>query len=261
MLAKRGGRVLQHRERPAGALQHAGDHAPVRLEHAAAANADLHLARAHGAHRHVEREHQHMHAGRVGAAHQVEADRVVVLGKAVELQPEHVRRDLGDLLDGGAAGDAERVWHARALRGLGQQLVGAGPDHDRAAHRRHAERRGVFAAEQLDIDRRHARHDAVARHHLDGVERRPVVLDAGVVTRAAVAVFEGEMRQPPLRATAKIVDGRIPALMLERSSASRVEPGMAAAMAVMSCMERPQPAFCFPAGASIARPAPSKMAE
>ena len=215
MLAKRGRRVLQERERPAGAFHHAGDHAPVRLEHAAAAHADLDLARAHGAHRHVEREHQHMDAGGIRAPHQVEADGMVVLGEAIELQPHHVGRDLGDLLDGGAAGDAERVGNARALRGLGEQLVGAGPDHDRAAHRRDAERRGVFAAEQFDIDRRQLRHDAVARHHLDGVERRPVVLDAGVVARAAVAVFVGEMRQPPRRAAAQVVDRRIPALVLD----------------------------------------------
>ena len=201
-----------------------------------------------------------MDAGGLRAPHQVEADGVIVLGEAIELEPEHVGRDLGDLLDGGAAGNAERVGHARALRGLGQQLVGARPDHDRAAHRRDAERRGIFAAEQFDIDRRQLRHDAVARHHLDGVERRPVVLDAGVVARAAVAVFEGEVRQPPRRAAAQIIDRRKPALVLDESSATAVAPGVAAAMAVMSCMERPQPCSVLLC-AIIARRARSEMAE
>ena len=150
------------------------------------------------AHRHVEREHQHMSAGRLGPLDQVEADGVVVLGKAIELEPEHIRRDLGDLLDGGAAGDAKRIGHPRPLRRPRQHLVGPGPDHDRAAHGRDAERGAVALAEQFHLDRRQRGHDAVARDQFHRVERRPIVLDAGIGARAAIAVFIGEMRQAPL---------------------------------------------------------------
>ena len=151
-----------------------------------------------------------MTAGRLGAPRQVEADGVVVPGGAIKLEPEHVGRDLGDALDGRAADRAERIGNAGTLRGAGEILVGARPDDGRAAHRRNADRRGVAAAEQLDLARRQRRHHAIARHHFHRIEPRPIALDAGVVlARAAVAIFKREMRQPPARAAAQIVDGRI----------------------------------------------------
>ena len=73
------------------------------------------------------------------------------------------------------------------------------------------------------------------------------MLDAGVVAGAAVAVFIGEMRQPARRAAAQIVDGRKPALVLEKFG-DRVAPGVAAAMAVMSSMDVPNPIQCSVGG-------------
>ena len=73
------------------------------------------LARARGAHRHVERERQHLGVDRLRAPHQIEADLVIIVPEPIELQPEHIGRGFRRLLDGGAAGDAERVGHARAL--------------------------------------------------------------------------------------------------------------------------------------------------
>ena len=100
-----------------------------------AAEPDHHFARARGAHRHVKGQHQRVAAGGRGAAHQIEADGMVVAGGAVKLKPEHVGRDLGDLFDGGAADRAERIGNARALRGAGKMHVGARPHDRRPAHR------------------------------------------------------------------------------------------------------------------------------
>src|SRR5262249_5656454 len=51
--------------------------------------------------------------------------------------------------------------------------------------------------------------DAIARHELDRVERRPVALDTGVVgARAAVHVLEREARRVARRMPAQIGDGR-----------------------------------------------------
>ncbi len=171
----------------------------------------------------------------------IEADGVVVTGEAIELQPEHVRRDLGDLFDGGAAGHAERVGNSRALRGAGEIDVGARPHDRRSAHRRDADRRRVAAAEQFDVAGRQRRHHAIARHQFDGIERRPIAPDAGVVlARAAVGIFEGEMRQAAARAAAQIIDGRISAGRARRSAdwrccRSKASP-CGAAIAVVSCM-------------------------
>ena len=151
-----------------------------------------------------------MTAGRLGAAHQIEADGVVVPGGAIKLEPEYVGRDFGDALDGRAADRAERIGNARALRGAGEIFIGARPDDRRPPHRRNADRRGVAAAEQLDLARRQRRHHAIARHQFHRIEPRPIALDAGIVlARAAVGIFEGKMRQPAARAAAQVVDGRI----------------------------------------------------
>ena len=175
-----------------------------------AAETDHNFARAAGAHRHVERENDGAAIGRRGAAQRIEADGVVVAREAVKLKPENVRRDFRDFLDGRAAGHAERVRDPRALRGTRQNPIGARPHDRRPAHRRNADRRGVAAAEQFDLAGRQRRHDAIARHQFDGVERRPIALDAGIVlARAAIGIFKGEMRQAPPRAAAQIIDGRI----------------------------------------------------
>ena len=167
------------------------------------------LARTRRAHRHVERQHQRMTAGGCGAAHQIEADGMVIIGEPVELKPEHVRRDGPDLFDGGAAWRAERVGNAGALRRAREMPVGARPHDRRAAHRRDADRRGVAATEQLHRARRQRRHHAVAGHDLDRIERRPIAPYAGVVgARTTVHVFEGEIRNVPARAAAQIGDGR-----------------------------------------------------
>jgi hypothetical protein len=95
------------------------------------------------------------------------------------------------------------------LGGGGEILVGARPHDRRSAHRRDADRRGVAAAEQLDVDRRQLGGDAVARHELDRIERRPVALDPGVVgAGAAVHVLEREARPVPRRMPAQVRNGR-----------------------------------------------------
>jgi hypothetical protein len=149
-----------------------------------------------------------MHARRLAAAHQLEAEPVIVARHAVELEPEHVRRNPRRLLDGDPADGAERIGHARALGGLGHVAIGAWPHDARPAHRRDADRRLVLAPEQIDLDRRQRRHHAVARHQLDSVQRRPVAGDAVVGAGAAVAVFIGKARDAPARAPAQVRDGR-----------------------------------------------------
>ena len=151
------------------------------------------LARARGAHRHVERERQHLGVGRLRAPHQIEADLVIVAPEAVELQPEHVGRAIcaaSSMVAPPAV--LSTVRHARALRRLRHQHVGARPHQRRRAHGRDADRRVVAAAEQFDLDRRRRDHHAVARRDLDGVEGRPVMRDADIVAGAGVAIFEGE---------------------------------------------------------------------
>ena len=102
---------------------------------------------------------------------------------AIKLEPQYVGRDLGRALDRHAADEAKRIGHVRALRRRGEILVGAGKDQRRPAHRGDAERRGIAAAEQLDVDRRQGRGDAITRHQFDRVERIPVARDAAVGAR------------------------------------------------------------------------------
>jgi hypothetical protein len=104
--------------------QDAGKHAQVRPERRG--NAGGNLARTCGAHWNVEREHQHMRPDRVGAAEEIEADRMFVARTAIELEPEHVGRDLGRALDRHPADEPERVRHARTLRRGRKILIGSG---------------------------------------------------------------------------------------------------------------------------------------
>ena len=201
--------VFPQRHGPARRHHHLSEHRSIGMK-SAAAETDHHFAGARGAHRHVEREDQRIAVGRRSAAHQIEADGVIVLRGAVKLKPADVGRDFRDLFDGSAAGEPERIGNARLLRGAGEMPVGAGPDDRRAAHRRYPDRRGIAAAEQFDLAGRQRRHHAVARHHFHGIERRPIAPNAGIVLAgAAVGIFESEMRQPAARGAAQIVDGRI----------------------------------------------------
>ena len=77
--------------------------------------AGISFARARGAHRHVQGQHQHVRAGRIGTAHEIESDCVVVSGEAVELEPEHIGRELGRPFNGDASDRAEHVGDARRL--------------------------------------------------------------------------------------------------------------------------------------------------
>jgi hypothetical protein len=207
--------VPPQRPEVAGRSEDAGKHPQVRPERRGDAYRDL--ARARGAHGNIEGEHEHVHAGGFGPAHQVEADRVLVAGAAVELEPQHVGGDLGRALDGHPSNQAERIRHTRALRRRGEILIGARP-HDRgAAHGRNADRRGIAPPEQLHIDRRQGGGDAVARYELDRVERAPVARDAAVLPGAAVEIFEGEARDVPAGMPAQISDGREAAVQLDET--------------------------------------------
>ena len=94
------------------------------------------------------------------------------------------------------------------LRLGGEQLLGARPHQAGRAHRRDADRRRVFAAEQLDLGVGLAL-DAVARQQLDRLERVGVALDAVFLGGAAVDEVEAEARHAPARLAAQIVDGGI----------------------------------------------------
>ena len=118
--------VPPQRPRPARRAQHLRQHGQSPDE-TGAAETDHDFARRAGAHRHVERQHDSAAVGRRRAAQHVEADGVIVLGEAIELEPENVGRDFGDFFDGGAARHAKRVRNARALGGP-RQMVSA-PGH------------------------------------------------------------------------------------------------------------------------------------
>ena len=192
--------VAQQRQQPFRPDHHFVDHARGRTEFAPQPR--IAFARARGAHRYVDGERQHFDAGGGRPFDQVEADGVIVLVEPIELQPEHIGRDFRDVLDGGAAGHAERVRNARALRGFRHQEISARPHQRGPAHRRDADRRGIAGAEQFHVGRRHSGDRAVARDHFDRVERRPIMRDADIGAGAGVAVFERKARHIMGRARA-----------------------------------------------------------
>jgi len=205
--------VFPERHDPSGRPRDLHQDAGLKTERAG--DAGCRFAWPRGAQRQIERQHQRAAAGGFGAPHQVEADRMAVPGKAIKLKPEDVRGDLSDLFDRGAAGGAQSVRNARVLGGAGEMQVRAGPHDRRPAHRRHPNRGAVAPAEQLDIAGRQRRHNAIARHQLDGVERRPIAADPGIVIAgAAVGVFEGKMRNAAARTPPQIIDTRIMPMQL-----------------------------------------------
>ena len=106
-----------------------------------------------------------------------------------------------------------------ALRGAGEMNVSARPNDRRAAHGRHADRSAIAPAEKFDVAWRQRRHDAVTRDKLDGVQRRPVALDPGIVlARPAVGIFKRKMRNVGARALPQIGDAGISADATWRSS-------------------------------------------
>jgi len=148
-----------------------------------------------------------VHTSGLGAADKIEADGVLVAGAAIELEPQHVRRDLGCALDRHAADQPERIGHTRALGRSGEILVGARPDDGGTSHGSDADRRRVVPAEQFDADRRQGRGDAVTRHEFDRIERAPVTGDATVGTSASIHVLKGEARHMAAGMAAQISDG------------------------------------------------------
>src|SRR5262245_5829832 len=158
-----------------------------------------------------------MRTSGLGAADKIEADGVLIAGTAIELEPEHVGRDLGCALDRHAADQPERIGHTRALRRGSEILVGARPDDGGPPHGSDADRRGIMPAEQVDTDRRQGRGDAVARHELDRIERAPVAGDTTVGTSASVPVFKGEAGHVPAGGAAQISDGRKAAMQLDEA--------------------------------------------
>ncbi len=143
---------------------------------------------------------------------------MLILGQAIQLEPENVGRDAGDFLDRRPAGCAERIGNAGALRGARQMDVAARPDDRWAAHRRHPDWAAVKPAEQLHLARRQRRHHAVARDKLDGIERRPVTSDSAIVVAgAAVRILKSEMRNVPAGAAAQITDAGIVQMQLRKA--------------------------------------------
>ncbi len=149
-----------------------------------------------------------MCAGLVGSPHQIIGDGVVVVGETIELEPEHVGRNRGDLLDRSIAGCRQDVGDALALRLGGEQLLGSRPHQAGRAHRCHANRRVVTPSENLDVGRRLAL-NAVVRQQLDPVERIDVAIDAVFLVGAAIDEIEAEARNAPACPAAQIIHGGI----------------------------------------------------
>jgi hypothetical protein len=146
--------------------------------------------------------------GLLGASGEIEADRVIVVGKAIELEPQDVGRDRGGGLDGHAADGPERIGNAGVLGGFGEIAIGARPRDRGAAHRGDADRRRVGAAEELDRGRRQFGGAAVARDQFDRIEGAPVAGDAAIGAGAAVEILVGKARNMPRGVLPQIGDGR-----------------------------------------------------
>src|SRR6476660_5706139 len=82
-------------------------------------------------HRRVKRQHQHVRACGLSTLDQVKADGVIVLGEAIELEPENIRGNLGDFLDRRTANGAKCIGYTRPLGSPGESLVSTWPYHNR----------------------------------------------------------------------------------------------------------------------------------
>jgi hypothetical protein len=116
--------VAPQRHQPTGRGRNGKRHCKIGPERCR--NAARDLAPACGAHRHVKGQHQHVNSGFMGAAHQIEADSVSVAGKAIELEPQDVGRDLRRSFNGHAANGAERVGNPRPLRSFREIALAPG---------------------------------------------------------------------------------------------------------------------------------------
>jgi hypothetical protein len=174
------------------------------------------LARTCRANGNVERKNEDLGIDRPCTPHKVETNFMIVVPEPVELEPEHIRRGFRYLLDGGAAGNAQRIGHTRALGCLCHQKVCAGPYHRRTTHGRNSDRRSIVPPEQLRINRRQVGHDSVARRDFDSLEGRPIVRDADIISRARIAIFEREKRDVPRRVAPQPGGGRkLPVVLLK----------------------------------------------
>ncbi len=156
----------------------------------------------------VDRGHQDTGPGRIGAAHQVERDGMVVVREAVELEPEHVRREHRDALDRGIGGRGEHIGDARPLGRLRQIFLRPRPHQSGRSHGGDPDRRRIAGAEQLDRGRDALGVDAVARQQLDRPKSRDIACGTHFIIGAAIDEVEGEARHPPAGAGAQIIDGR-----------------------------------------------------
>src|SRR5206468_7023418 len=77
------------------------------------------------------------------------------------------------------------------------------PDQRWSAHRRNANRGRIAAAEELDVDRRKARHNAVARHDFHTIKCRPIMSNTDIIAGAGVAIFESKKRNLAGRSSAQ----------------------------------------------------------
>ena len=175
-------------------------------------DAARHFARARGAHRHVEGEHQHMHAGLMGAAREIEADRMAV-ARETDRAGTTARR---------ARWQRPPRWSCRRRCRACRECGRAGPPR-RGSGRRPATRSPGRPSGQcrsaphssrpnkVDAGRRQIGDAAIARDQFDGIERAPVARDAAVFAGAAVEIFERKARNAATRLVAQIGDGRIAA--------------------------------------------------
>jgi hypothetical protein len=75
----------------------------------------------------VDGRHQHLCARGVGAPQKIEGNGVIVGSESVELEPEHVRRNLGDALDRRIRGSGENERNVAPLRLARKIFLGSGP--------------------------------------------------------------------------------------------------------------------------------------
>ena len=66
----------------------------------------------------------------LGAPHEIEADGVLVARAAIELEPEHVGRDLGGVFDRHPADQSERIGNVRALAAAARYWSAPGQTSD-----------------------------------------------------------------------------------------------------------------------------------
>ena len=155
--------------------------------------------------RRVHGEEQCLEPVVLGAVHQLHG-KLAILPQIELHEVAAVRHFAGDLLHRGLGAGGERVGNAGLRRGLGQRQLALIGHEARGAGGGDDVGHGDGLAEQLRGDGPLADVFGEARHHLQAVEGRAVLVQQLVVLAAPVDVFEDAARQQPAGCIAKLVD-------------------------------------------------------